>query len=274
MSGSQSLCSCALPSARLSTSRGGTAVSLALSQSLHGRSPAGSYAGGPACLGPAGRCWSSGVTWAMNMPPGRWASLTVCLSVCLSVCQPVVFLHCLLCKYKLVCTPWAPCAIPASWVCRHVASVDNVWSNSRCQSHICLSSAACLIGTIIHNRNPQACCSCHRRCFRSCQHAYSKLQSFYSTASPSHLVRQCPSCIAALLQVEGEGELVQAQNQKLHRELWQRQREALLRSQPEAAEAAAAAKEAAMTHMPSMTDHPAWIQQGQLYPHQLQVCCC
>lgn len=79
------------------------------------------------------------------------------------------------------------------------------------------------------------------------------------------------SCIAALLQVEGEGELVQAQNQKLHRELWQRQREALLRSQPEAAEAAAAAKEAAMTHMPSMTDHPAWIQQGQLYPHQLQV---
>ncbi|KAL0025228.1 hypothetical protein WJX77_008845 [Trebouxia sp. C0004] len=75
----------------------------------------------------------------------------------------------------------------------------------------------------------------------------------------------------ATWEVEGEGELVQAHNQKLHRELWQRQREALLRSQPEAAEAAAAAKEAAMTHMPSMTDHPAWIQQGQLYPHQLQA---
>ena len=71
--------------------------------------------------------------------------------------------------------------------------------------------------------------------------------------------------------MEGEGELVQAQNQKLHQELWQRQKQALLRSQPEAAEAAAAAKEAAMTHMPSLPDHPAWIQQGQLYPHQLQV---
>ncbi len=109
---------------------------------------------------------------------------------------------------------------------------------------------------------------------RACQHAFSNLPTFSATASHSHLQRQRPSCNAALLQVEGEGELVQAQNQKLHRELWQRQREALLRSQPEAAEAAAAAKEAAMTHMPSMTDHPAWIQQGQLYPHQLQVCCC
>ena len=73
------------------------------------------------------------------------------------------------------------------------------------------------------------------------------------------------------MQMEGEGILVQAQNQKLHQELWQRQHEAVVRSQPEAAEAAAAAKQAAIVDLPPLTEQPNWIQQGQLYPHQLQV---
>ena len=73
------------------------------------------------------------------------------------------------------------------------------------------------------------------------------------------------------MQLEGEGMLVQAQNQKLHQELWQRQREAVVRSQPEAAEAASAAKQAAIADLPPLTEQPEWIQQGQLYPHQLQV---
>ena len=73
------------------------------------------------------------------------------------------------------------------------------------------------------------------------------------------------------MQMEGEGILVQAQNQKLHQELWQRQHEAVVRSQPEAAEAAAAAKQAAIVDLPPLTEQPDWIQHGQLYPHQLQV---
>ena len=74
-----------------------------------------------------------------------------------------------------------------------------------------------------------------------------------------------------LLQIEGEGPLAQSQNQQLHRQLLQRQREALLRSQPEAVEAAAAAKEAAATQLSKLEEQPDWIQQGQLYPHQLAV---
>ena len=71
--------------------------------------------------------------------------------------------------------------------------------------------------------------------------------------------------------MEGEGILLQAQNQKLHRELWQRQREAVLRSQPEAAEIASAAKDSAVRDLLPITDQPDWIEEGQLYPHQLQV---
>ena len=74
-----------------------------------------------------------------------------------------------------------------------------------------------------------------------------------------------------LLQIEGEGPLAQSQNQQLHWQLLQRQREALLRSQPEAVEVAAAAKKAASTQLSKFEEQPDWIQQGQLYPHQLAV---
>ena len=74
-----------------------------------------------------------------------------------------------------------------------------------------------------------------------------------------------------LLQIEGEGPLAQGQNTELHRQLWQRQRQALLRSQPEAAEAAAAAKEAALARLSTLDSQPDWIQPGRLYPHQLEV---
>lgn len=73
------------------------------------------------------------------------------------------------------------------------------------------------------------------------------------------------------LQVEGEGPLVQPQYGDLHRQLWHQMREALLRSQPEAAEATAAAKEMALRKLPELQEQPDWIQQGQLYPHQLAV---
>lgn len=73
------------------------------------------------------------------------------------------------------------------------------------------------------------------------------------------------------LQVEGEGPLAHSQNQHLHRQLLQRQRAALLRSQPEATEAAAVAKEAALRQPTKLEEQPEWIQQGQLYPHQLAV---
>ena len=81
-------------------------------------------------------------------------------------------------------------------------------------------------------------------------------------------------CDLLLLQIEGEGPLAQSQNQQLHRQLLQRQREALLRSQPEAVEAAAAAKEAAARQLSNLEEQPNWIQQGQLYPHQLAVSTC
>lgn len=80
--------------------------------------------------------------------------------------------------------------------------------------------------------------------------------------------------VLLVVQIEGEGPLAQSQNQPLHRHLLQRQREALLRSQPEAAEAAVAAKEAASRQLPILEDQPEWIQQGQLYPHQLTVSTC
>lgn len=72
-------------------------------------------------------------------------------------------------------------------------------------------------------------------------------------------------------QVEGEGPLAHSQNPQLHRQLLQRQREALLRSHPEAAEAAAAAKGAASKQLTKLEEQPEWIRQGQLYPHQLEV---
>ena len=80
-----------------------------------------------------------------------------------------------------------------------------------------------------------------------------------------------PNSVLGLLQVEGEPPLVQAKYQPLHAQLWQRQQRALLRSQEPAQQAAAQARQQALRHLPSLKDQPAWIQQGQLYPHQLQV---
>ncbi|KAL3149213.1 hypothetical protein ABBQ32_002039 [Trebouxia sp. C0010 RCD-2024] len=75
----------------------------------------------------------------------------------------------------------------------------------------------------------------------------------------------------ATWEVEGEGPLAHSQNPQLHRQLLQRQREALLRSHPEAAEAAAAAKGAASKQLTKLEEQPEWIRQGQLYPHQLEA---
>lgn len=73
------------------------------------------------------------------------------------------------------------------------------------------------------------------------------------------------------MQVEGEPPLVLAKYQPLHAELWQRQQRALLRSQPPAQQAAAQARQRAQHHLPAVKEQPSWIQQGHLYPHQLEV---
>ena len=57
----------------------------------------------------------------------------------------------------------------------------------------------------------------------------------------------------------------------LHRELWQRQHHALQRGQPEAAEAAAAAKQHAIQNFEDLQQQPPYVRGGHLQEHQLQV---
>lgn len=78
------------------------------------------------------------------------------------------------------------------------------------------------------------------------------------------------------MQVEGEGVLVVPDHLHLHRELWQRQHHALQRGQPEAAEAAAAAKQHAIQNFEDLQQQPPFVRGGHLQEHQLQVgrtCC-
>jgi hypothetical protein len=71
-------------------------------------------------------------------------------------------------------------------------------------------------------------------------------------------------------QVEGEGVLVMPEYIDLHRDLWERQQNALRRSRPEAAEEAAAARTAAAASgLPDISEQPDWVVGGRLYPHQL-----
>ena len=52
------------------------------------RSPSALLPGDPPCQGQAGRCWSSGASWAMSTPPGRWAlAPSPCMQCTGTVCQ-------------------------------------------------------------------------------------------------------------------------------------------------------------------------------------------
>ena len=86
------------------------------------------------------------------------------------------------------------------------------------------------------------------------------------------LLQRWPHWCGWLRQVEGEGLMAKPEYLRLHRELWERQQEALRKSSPAAVDAEEAAFEAARRGLPELgQEQPAWVKGCKLYPHQLQV---
>lgn len=71
--------------------------------------------------------------------------------------------------------------------------------------------------------------------------------------------------------MEGEGILVKPEFLKFHRELWQRQQEALRKALPTAQADEEAAFEAARNGLDVLEEQPEWVKGAPLYPHQLKV---
>lgn len=73
------------------------------------------------------------------------------------------------------------------------------------------------------------------------------------------------------VQVEGEGLMVKPELLVLHRELWDRQQEAIRKASPGALAAEDSAFEAARLSLSQLSAQPEWVQGAQLLPHQLKV---
>lgn len=79
-------------------------------------------------------------------------------------------------------------------------------------------------------------------------------------------------CYLMLLgQPEGEGVLLQPEYLHLHGDMWARQKRAMLRASEAAKAEAAALLEACRGPggIPELTEQPAYVTGGQLFPHQL-----
>lgn len=74
-----------------------------------------------------------------------------------------------------------------------------------------------------------------------------------------------------MAQVEGEGLLVKPELLHLHRELWERQQEAVRRASPAVLQAEDTAFEAARKGLVPLTEKPEGMGGPAFYPHQLKV---